>query len=449
MPRRKTHEEYEHEITKKFGRKYSLKSKYINTKIKIDFYCNVCERKHSMIAQHLLNNGCSLCGSKLGALKNTLTEEQFIERLFKVHGNIIINRDNYVRRDEKIRFYSYICKHEWKGTPDSVLSGNRCNVCALERSIITRTKTHENFLKEVYDLVGEEYSLLEKYEKVNVKIKFKHINCNKVFSMTPHSFLSGRRCPHCFGTPKKTTGQFKEEVFQLVGNEYEILSEYHGNKVNITFRHLNCKTTTSYTFKMRPNSFLSGHRCPNCSPSKKDTQDSFTEKLLRVKGKDYKLISEYSNSWTKVLIHHKCGFKWSVTPSNVLNDQDCPLCFKMQKVSKGERRIIKYLIDRKIEFEIEKTFPNLKYKKNLRYDFAVFFNNKMTLIEFNGIQHYIPIKHFDRESGFKGRKVRDNLKEKYAKDYNIPFLTIPYWDYKNIPQILDNTFQTPENFEIK
>jgi hypothetical protein len=443
MPRRKTHIEYKNELTSKYGSKYVIKSSYINTKTKITFYCNECLSEHIMIAQHLLNNGCSLCGRKLGALKNTLSEEEFQERLRHVHGEKIINKDPYIKRDVKIKFFSNICKHEWEATPDAVLSGNGCNVCALVRSIKTRTKTHEAFLKEVYDLVADDYSLIEKYIKIDIKIRFKHNNCDKEFLMTPHSFLSGHRCPHCFGTPKKSTEQFKNEVFQLVGDDYEILSDYKGNKINVTFRHLNCKNGGSYTFKMRPNSFLLGQRCPNCRPNKKDTQESFKEKLLKIKGEDYKLISDYANNWTKVHIQHRCGYKWSVTPNNILNGQDCPFCFKMQEASRGERRIIEYLNGRKIDFTIEATFPNLKYKKKLRFDIAASINETAFLIEYHGIQHYEPVDYFGGEAKFKKQKEMDKMKEQFVRENDIPLIVIPYWDYENIEIILNDALPIP------
>ena len=41
------------------------------------------------------------------------------------------------------------------------------------------------------------------------------------------------RCPNCFGTPKKTHEKFVQEVKDLVGDEYSVLGLYKGGKEKI------------------------------------------------------------------------------------------------------------------------------------------------------------------------------------------------------------------------
>ena len=60
------------------------------------------------------------------------------------------------------------------------------------------------------------------------------------------------------------------------------------------------------------------------------------------------------------------------------------------------------------------------------------------LIEFDGIQHYEIRGHFGGYDGFVDTKIRDTIKNIYCKDNNIDLLRIPYWDYKNIENILVN-----------
>ena len=68
-------------------------------------------------------------------------------------------------------------------------------------------KTNEQFLKEVFELVGDEYTFLDEYEKSNTKILVRH-NCNKCdnyeYMVRPTDFRSGYRCPKCAGCIKKT-----------------------------------------------------------------------------------------------------------------------------------------------------------------------------------------------------------------------------------------------------
>ena len=57
-------------------------------------------------------------------------------------------------------------------------------------------------------------------------------------------------------------------------------------------------------------------------------------------------------------------------------------------------------------------------------------------IEFDGKQHFIPVKYFGGEEGFKERKRRDELKNKYCKENDIKLIRIPYNSFKDIKSIL-------------
>ena len=47
-------------------------------------------------------------------------------------------------------------------------------------------------------------------------------------SCASFNVLHRSRCPNCFGNEKKTTEQFKQEVYDLVGDEYSVIEEYSG-----------------------------------------------------------------------------------------------------------------------------------------------------------------------------------------------------------------------------
>ena len=129
-------------------------------------------------------------------------------------------------------------------------------------------KTHEQFIKEVYDLVKDEYTIIEKYVKSSQPILIKHNKCNNTYKVRPSDFLShGNRCPYCSNNRKKTINDFKNEIFKIVGNEYEVISEnYTNNKEPILIKHNKC----GYLYKVSPVDFIShGHRCPYCNGGSK------------------------------------------------------------------------------------------------------------------------------------------------------------------------------------
>ena len=63
------------------------------------------------------------------------------------------------------------------------------------------------------------------------------------------------------------------------------------------------------------------------------------------------------------------------------------------------------------------------------------------LIKYDGEQHYVPVKFGnmtdeEAEEKLHNTQKRDEIKNKYCKDNNIPLLRIPYWDKKHIKSII-------------
>jgi len=111
----------------------------------------------------------------------------------------------------------------------------------------------------------------------------------------------------------------------------------------------------------------------------------------------------------------------------------CPLC---NKISKGEDEIYLYLSEREIDFIKEYRFDDCKYKRRLPFDYYLPQYNMV--IEYNGKQHYEPVKIFGGKENYEKTVLRDKIKQDYCKDNNIKMIIIPYWEYKNIKTILDN-----------
>jgi hypothetical protein len=150
------------------------------------------------------------------------------------------------------------------------------------------------------------------------------------------------------------------------------------------------------------------------------------EQVIAGSGKKY--------SW----LGKKCGHEWEAICSNRTGKRksSCPICNE----SKGEKAIAKYLEEKSIKFQREYRFKNSTIAR-ARFDFAT----KLGLIEFHGIQHYLPICFGSKEKHAKIRSLisaieRDQKKERWCKQHKIPFLIIPYWDFDRIEEILDSFF---------
>lgn len=100
-----------------------------------------------------------------------------------------------------------------------------------------------------------------------------------------------------------------------------------------------------------------------------------------------------------------------------------------------EKIIEDYLKKKGFKIEPEKTFEDCRNKERhlLFFDFYIPYLN--LIIEFDGIYHIEPI--FGKENLQKIQE-HDQIKNKFCKKNNINLLRIPYWEFDNIEQILQD-----------
>ncbi|TDM04049.1 DUF2726 domain-containing protein [Macrococcus carouselicus] len=81
-----------------------------------------------------------------------------------------------------------------------------------------------------------------------------------------------------------------------------------------------------------------------------------------------------------------------------------------------------------------------KTNKRLKFDFAIFNKNKelILLIEYDGIQHFQEVGFFGGQDELKIRQYRDEIKNNYCLNNQIPLVRIPYYEEDNIESILKN-----------
>ena len=86
-------------------------------------------------------------------------------------------KNSYQRHLARCRKKHLKCNQEYEINPKQFLAkrSKGCTYCRIKE----RTKTHETFLKEVYSLVKDEYTVLSKYISSNQKIKRLLINGKK------------------------------------------------------------------------------------------------------------------------------------------------------------------------------------------------------------------------------------------------------------------------------
>ena len=238
---------------------------------------------------------------------------------------------------------------------------------------------------------------------------------------------------------RKTLDQIKKEFNDLVGNEYQILSnEYFNNKKKLKILHTSCGNE----FEMSADGFLNrGNRCKYCanqmswSYTTEEFKKMVSESLL---GDEYEVLSKYENTHTPVLMKHKtCGNTFEMRPNNFLiKGNRCPVC----STSNGENRIEDYL--KKSDKKYVQHAKIQKLSNRMTFDFKIFLNEKeFFLVEFDGRFHYEPYSLKEEHvKKFESQKKNDEMKNEFCKKNNIDLLRISYKEIDNIEKILEKKF---------
>lgn len=251
-------EEWQEEVNKIHGDRYIFLDDYINSTTKIRFQCNKCKASEYMTPSQFKKNEipCPRCRKEKSIEDKT---REWNQTVIDLVGNEYVFLEPFKLNNSKMLVIHSRCKHIYRATKSHFLRGRRCPNC-FGNPIITE----ESWREYVSNEVGDEYIFLEPYINATTKLKCRHNKCGTVYMVNPNRFSQGRRCPHCFGKFKKTTEQFKKEVYDLVGEEYTVVGEYDTARKPITIKHELCERE----WDIVPYAFKTGNRCPNCSSSK-------------------------------------------------------------------------------------------------------------------------------------------------------------------------------------
>lgn len=230
-----------------------------------------------------------------------------------------------------------------------------------------RRKTQEEFEKEVFELVGNEYIVLGKYINSYTKIRIKHTVCGTEYYVIPNHFLNGCRCPVCCPSPQKV----------VIG----INSMWDTNP---ELAKMLANTDDGYKYTQQSMAKVDW-KCPDCG----------------------------------FIIKNK-------TISNIKNQGlSCPMCG--DGISYPNRLMLSLLNKLDVKFEREKSFDWCKYRiENKlvqgRYDFYFIHNNQEYIIEMDGEWHFT-----DNTLNGQTKEVSyliDMEKDRLAKEHSICVIRI-------------------------
>ena len=217
---------------------------------------------------------------------------------------------------------------------------------------------------------------------------------------------------------------FTESCYTQIHEKINVRCIKHNNKFNIV-----------------PTSLVRGICCKLCTKEAAILKHSqkqlpnFLNLCKKVHGDTYNYnLVKYINSNTPVVIVCPIHGEFVQKPGIHLMGSGCAAC----GISQGESTIAVFLKENKIEH-----IHQYKVKiNNSNHWFDFYISEKNIIIEFNGMQHYFPIKYFGGKRTFIETQKRDKLKQQYCKENNIKLLTIHYKYKNNLPNILSKELLT-------
>ena len=270
----------------------------------------------------------------------------------------------------------------------------------------------------------------------------KHENKGVQSAQWSHFYKASYGCRFCSGKDR-TTDEFKEMIDMTKIN---LLTEYIGFEKPITCKCKACEHIWTTT----PKCLTQGkYYCPICAPSLRDNGNLTNEEFLR---RIHKLnptvipLEEYTSLKVPILCKcAKCDNEWHATPDHLIHGDvtKCPRCFS----SKPEEKLGNILRDLGLFIKPQGMLAGCKNEISLRFDYLIYSDEELTNLvfacEYDGECHYMPIDYAGKgkewaEESLAITKKRDEIKNIYCKEHNIPLIRIPYTEKENMEDYLIN-----------
>lgn len=217
-----------------------------------------------------------------------LTQEQARTKV-KTYNNEYELISEYKTQKEKV-ILRHSCGHGYSVIFKTFFENkNKCPKCYPTNTNKGKNKiakvTEEILKQRIKEQVDIEYEYISGFTTMDKKTSiFKHNECGKTFLVAPKMFLGVKqtRCPHCAN--KKRGEHLRDENYlqdildsSSDGNNYQWLQSYNNdNKQKLLIKHLECNRD----YRVRPNDFQQGYRCPYCSSEKNESEGSKNIRLL-------------------------------------------------------------------------------------------------------------------------------------------------------------------------
>lgn len=380
--------------------------------------------EHGMFYQkacaHLNGQGCPACGRLKCDNNRATSTEEFITRSKARFGEkFSYTKTRYIRQDEPLVL---ICPEHG----EIIITPRRhfrtkhgCDKCDYD---LPRLISLRKLLDKARKIHGTKYDY-SRIQYINATDKVEII-CPEHGSFWQGLYdhcTRGLGCDQCARAKSRLTlADFITKAREIHGDRYsydKVVYDTNASMVTIT-----CKKHGD--FVQRAASHLAGNICKKCFlENNKLSLDAFIRNARKVHGNayDYSKVNYQGNKKPVEIVCPKHGSFWQKPNGHVSAGNGCRLCFE----SKGEKAVEQVLVKYGLSFIREHRFLPYLY----RFDF--YLPELNIYIEFNGHQHYMPIKYFGGSADFEKTKERDLRKKQLVSESNGILLILTHLNLSN------------------
>ena len=314
---------YEDQLKEKYNGKIENLEPYVNLNTKILHRCNYHNYDFYSTPASVLGSkhGCPLCGEE--ALKEhtdslrVFDDEDYQKLLDERFDGNIICLESVKASNTSIKHFCKKHQYEYMSPPARVLQNKYgCKFCGAEAHTQSLEEKLEKTKKRIFELVGNEYEIVDGFTVIDDMAKFRH-NCENgekhYFDMTPTSFIyRGSRCYCENPSISRVIPGFNDihttrpDVEEWMHNKEDAYKYSMSSKEKILWDCPDCKNTFEERICNVNSNRLS---CPFCSDGISYPNKFMYNSLYQIKDDLDFLDREYNPDWCKFEFNgnKRCG----------------------------------------------------------------------------------------------------------------------------------------------
>lgn len=394
-------------------------------------------------------SGCQKCSIENFKKIMTLSTDDFIKKSISVHGNIYDYSETICKGTKKKT--KIICPVHgiFKQRVDAHLNGSICPTCDKEikanrlRNIVAlKTFSFDETIQKSKEKHNHKYTydINTEYKNTDSLLKI-HCSIHGWFYQTATKHLGGQGCSKCgyILIGEKTKKNLKEFIKEA-NEKHKNFYDYSKSVYISAHKKILISCPKHGLFEQAPNSHLKGAGCKKCAYKILSLNQSLSlEEFIQRSNITHDYLYDYSkvkykNGKSRVIINCNKHGEFKQIAATHLRGNGCPICSS----SKGEKKVIKYLKKKNIDFIHQWLDHHCKPNtRRLVFDFML--PAERVIIEYDGEQHFKPkfkTKNFEKGiERLRQIQFNDSYKNMWAKENNYKMIRIKY--NENIVVVLD------------